>query len=144
MVIKGILSSGPGDSRFHEFFQHRVVDCRLHRHTYTASEFTPVTRIYLNPSWYQYPTVAHPTWEIAVIIGMHRRTVFQPTAGERPESCTRYFKLGCTLVTPFSKRPTRLRGIMLLNPTTKATAPSGRVTFLAPLPGRQRCVFFFD
>ncbi|MED6123742.1 hypothetical protein PIB30_052231 [Stylosanthes scabra] len=53
----GYLSSGSGDSRFHEFFQLRVVNYRLHRHTCTASEFTPVTRIYSNPSWDQYLTV---------------------------------------------------------------------------------------
>ncbi|MED6198680.1 hypothetical protein PIB30_068839 [Stylosanthes scabra] len=53
----GYLSSGPGDSRFHEFFQLRAVNCRLHRHTCIANEFTLVTRIYSNPSWDQYLTV---------------------------------------------------------------------------------------
>ncbi|MED6219691.1 hypothetical protein PIB30_038098 [Stylosanthes scabra] len=57
---QGYLSSGPGDSGFHEFFQHQVVDCRLHRHAYTASEFTPVTRIYSNPLWDQHLTVGMP------------------------------------------------------------------------------------
>ncbi|MED6158728.1 hypothetical protein PIB30_035456 [Stylosanthes scabra] len=30
------------------------------RHAYTASEFTPVTRIYSSPSWDQYLTVGMP------------------------------------------------------------------------------------
>ncbi|MED6168495.1 hypothetical protein PIB30_012224, partial [Stylosanthes scabra] len=51
----GYSSSGPGDSGFHEFFQHELLTANS-----TASEFTPLTWIYSNPSWDQYLTVDMP------------------------------------------------------------------------------------
>ncbi|MED6199341.1 hypothetical protein PIB30_075058 [Stylosanthes scabra] len=55
VITMGLVTAGSTSS-----FNNRLVDCKLHRHTYIASEFTPVTRIYSNPSWDQYLTVGMP------------------------------------------------------------------------------------
>ncbi|MED6193265.1 hypothetical protein PIB30_017656 [Stylosanthes scabra] len=74
------------------------------RHAYTASEFTLVTRIYSNSWWISDSSsdLGHSSeYRDAQYFNPRPRHSFTIT-GKRPESRTRYFKLGCTPVTSTS------------------------------------------